>query len=210
MDGVIIDSEPLWREAEIEAFATVGIPLTEALCRETMGLRVDEVVEHWFHRFSVGAEKGKVVEEHIWENVIRLVKGRGEAKEGVRGSLDFFRGKGVRLALASTSAMALINTVLDKLALRSYFEELHSAEFEPYGKPHPGVYISMAKRLGVPAHTCLAIEDSINGILAAKAAKMKCVAIPEKELAGDKRLGIADAVVGSLTEINDGLWETLS
>ena len=205
MDGLIIDSEPLWREAEIASFAFVGITLTDDMCKQTTGLRVDEVVEHWFHRFPTDSSKAEKVEALIWENIIRLVKEKGEAKKGVVESLEFFKTKNVKIALASTSAMILINTVLDKLKIRDYFAELHSAEFEELGKPHPGVYITTAKKLEVPAHTCLAIEDSTNGILAAKAAKMKCIAVPEES--NDKRLGIADAVISSLADINDDLWK---
>jgi beta-phosphoglucomutase-like phosphatase (HAD superfamily) len=208
MDGVIIDSEPLWRDAEIASFATVGISLTDEMCRQTTGLRVDEVVEYWFHRFPTDSSKAEKVEALIWENVIRLVKDKGKAKKGVIESLEFFKSKDLKIALASTSAMVLINTVLDKLNLRKYFAELHSAEFEEFGKPHPNVYITTAKKLEVPAHTCIAIEDSINGILAAKAAKMKCIAIPE--VMDDKRLGIADVVVPSLADVNDDLWKQLN
>lgn len=210
MDGVIIDSEPLWREAEIESFATVNISLTDEMCIQTMGLRVDEVVEHWFHLFPTDSTLAKPVEDMILKKVAALVLDKGQAKEGVYESLEFIKGKNVPIALASASAMILINAVLDKLGLRSYFSELHSAEFEEYGKPHPSVYLTTAKKLEVPSRTCIAIEDSINGMIAAKASKMKCIAIPDDAHRDDKRLGIADAVLSSLKEINEELWQKLT
>lgn len=210
MDGVLIDSEPLWRKAEIKSFSTVGISLTDDMCSQTMGTRVDELVNYWYHKFPWNGTSKKQVEELVWENVINLVREEGEAKEGVIESLEFVKKQGVKIALASTSFMALINTVLDKLNIQDYFEVVHSAEFEDYGKPHPGVYLTTANKLGVQPLTCLAIEDSINGVIAAKAAKMKCIAIPEKELLDDKRLGIADIIIPSLFKINEETWNRMN
>jgi beta-phosphoglucomutase-like phosphatase (HAD superfamily) len=208
MDGLIIDSEPLWQDAEMAAFGAFGISLTREQCKETQGLRLDEVVLYWQRLFPQIENHAQELQKSLWDNVMSLVRERGVAKEGVVESLEFFKSKQVHLALASTSAMVLIDTVLDKLRLREYFEELHSAEFEQYGKPHPGVYITTAQKLSVSMHACLAIEDSINGILAAKAAKMKCLAVPEN--IADKRLGIADAVIPSLALLDNELWTQLN
>lgn len=210
MDGLIIDSEPLWREAEIRAFKEVGIVLTEDMCRETMGLRVDEVIEHWLHRFpdARGADT-KQLERDIWDAVIALVKEKGRPLPGVRESVEYFRSKGLTLALASTSAMVLIDTVLDKFGMRDAFAVLHSAEFEPFGKPHPGVYITTAQKLGIAPQHCLALEDSVNGVLAAKAGKMRVVAVPEADMHADPRYAIADAKITSLTDIAHA-WDALA
>jgi sugar-phosphatase len=78
---------------------------------------------------------------------------------------------------------------------------VQSAEHEPYGKPHPAVYIECARRLGVPPDRCLAIEDSPAGVLAAKAARMTCIAVPAPELRDDNRYCIADARLGSISEL---------
>jgi sugar-phosphatase len=77
---------------------------------------------------------------------------------------------------------------------------LQSAEHEPYGKPHPGVYIAAARALGVSPGDCLAIEDSANGLLAAKAARMRCIVVPEPAVRHDRRFCIADAVLDSLMD----------
>lgn len=210
MDGVLIDSEPLWRMAEIKAFSHVNLSLNDEMCRQTTGLRVDEVVEYWYEKFPWKNTTKKEVEEKIWESIIHLVKTEGTAKEGVYESLAFIKKQNVKLALASTSAMILINTVVEKLQLKDYFEVMCSAEFEKYGKPHPDIYISTAQQLNVHPSYCLAIEDSINGIIAAKAAKMKCIAIPDEILREDKRFGIADVTLSSLREINQALWASFT
>jgi mannitol-1-/sugar-/sorbitol-6-/2-deoxyglucose-6-phosphatase len=209
MDGILIDSEPLWRRAEIALFTQLGVHLSEDMCRQTMGLRVDEVVEYWYQRFPWRGVAKAEVEERLWRDMIQLVQAEGIAKAGVYTSLEFLRGKHIRLALASTSAMALIDAVLAKLRLRDTFEVIHSAEFEAYGKPHPGVYLTTASRLGVAPTACLAIEDSINGMIAAKAARMRCIAIPDASLANDRRVGIADVVLSSLDDINGEQWKRI-
>ncbi|MEZ4507805.1 MAG: HAD-IA family hydrolase [Thermomicrobiales bacterium] len=85
-----------------------------------------------------------------------------------------------------------------KIGLRGDFAVLQSAEHEPYGKPHPAVYIECARRLGVSPANCLALEDSPAGVLAAKAAKMTCIAIPPHELRDDHRYCIADLQLDSI------------
>jgi sugar-phosphatase len=90
--------------------------------------------------------------------------------------------------------------VVDKLNIRDYFDLLYSAEFEPYGKPHPGIFITAAKKLGSDPKHCLVIEDSVNGVIAAKAARMLCVAVPEAEKQNDPKFSIADYQLKTLEE----------
>jgi sugar-phosphatase len=203
MDGVLIDSEPFWHEAETAGFALAGLRLTREDCLQTTGLRVDAVVDHWYSRSPWPSPSPREVEREIVERVIALVRERGELKPGVEAALSLVQSRGLRTALASSSPSAIIDTVLDRFGLRSAFEIVHSAEGEPYGKPHPGVYLHTAEQLGVRPQECLAIEDSPNGVLAAKAAGMLCLAVPEPPLRGHPWFAIADAVVESLAEIGE-------
>lgn len=209
MDGVLIDSEPLWRKGEVEVFAKYGIALTEEMCFRCMGLRIDEVVAFWFKEFGVGMDRAPQAQNDILDKMVELITAEGQALPGVSSSLAFWQGKGMRLALASSSATRLIEAVLDRLGIRAYFEVIHSAEHEPFGKPHPAVYISAAQKLGVPPTECLAIEDSVNGVIAAKAARMTCIAIPEHAMRNDKRFAIADRQLLSLNDIDDRLYSAL-
>jgi sugar-phosphatase len=93
--------------------------------------------------------------------------------------------------------------------LAKEFSVVHSAEEEPYGKPHPGVYLGAAAKLGVDPTRCLAWEDAGAGVLAAKAARMVCVAVPEPAERSRPAFVIADAVLGSLAEVDDTLYERL-
>jgi len=88
------------------------------------------------------------------------------------------------------------------LGIAHFFDAIHSAEHLPYGKPHPQVFLDCAKDLGIPPNECLVIEDSLNGVIAAKAAKMYCIAIPDIEHRTDKRFVLADSNLLSLKEIN--------
>jgi HAD superfamily hydrolase (TIGR01509 family) len=209
MDGLLVDSEPLWRIAEIETLSAVGVPITEEDAVQTTGLRTDEVVELWYARYPWPDPPRKEIEARIITRLIALVRERGELMPGVIETLQAVSGAGYPLAIASSSSSEIITAVLDTLGIASYFQVAQSAEHEPYGKPHPGVYIEAARRLGVEPRHCLAFEDSHNGVIAAKAARMRCIAVPDPALADDHRLRAADLILPSLAEFRLGLLEQL-
>jgi mannitol-1-/sugar-/sorbitol-6-/2-deoxyglucose-6-phosphatase len=202
MDGVLIDSEPFWQEAEIEVFGSLGVPLTREMCLETMGLRLDEVVDHWYRRYPWQDVAATEVGAAVVAGVARRIEDRGEPLPGVAEAIATCRRSGFRLALASSSPMALIEAVLHRFGLEHSFDVVRTASDEQHGKPHPAIYLSTAEQLGVAPAACVAIEDSINGIIAAKAARMACVAVPAPSLRDDGRLAIADARVESLHAID--------
>jgi mannitol-1-/sugar-/sorbitol-6-/2-deoxyglucose-6-phosphatase len=208
LDGLLIDSEPLWRRAEIEVFARAGLVLTDAQCAETTGLRLDEVVRLRMqqHRAWHTLSEADAIEA-IHARVVELLRAEGVAKEGAREAVRYVASKGVRVALASSSAMRVIDAALARLGLASSFEVVRSAEHEPYGKPHPGVYLTTAQALGVAPTACVAIEDSLNGLIAAKAARMRCVAVPEHD---DARFALADLTLRSLTALDDVAWQRVT
>lgn len=202
MDGLLIDSEPLWQEAEIAVFGKVGVQLTVEKAQQTMGLRVDEVVEYWYLREPwKNVTQGQVRAELV-STVIRLIKEKGAPMEGVAHAVRVCEEQNLPMAIASSSLTEIIDTVLDKIGIRNNMSVIHSAEHEPYGKPHPGVYITTAAKLGVRPEECLAFEDSPNGVISAKAAKMKCIAVPDRGMITDQRIAIADLVLRSLADLS--------
>jgi len=207
MDGVIIDSEPLWREALIHCFNKVGFDFTQDKCRVTQGMRLIEVVEYWYAYQPWKGKSISEVEQDILTKVTELISEKGIAMEGVYESISLFKAKGYKIALASSSASTLISVVLDKLAIRNEFEVVNSAEFLKLGKPHPEVFIKTAEELNVPAINCLVIEDSFHGVLAAKAAVMQVIAVPEKKFHNDPRFSIAEYNLKSLKELKDLTFE---
>lgn len=210
MDGLLIDSEPFWVESEIIVFNPVGIPLTKEMSIKTMGKRIDEVVAYWLERFPRDNVDKQQLAFLVIENVIRLVKEKGQVRNGVLEILKFFSGKKIPLAIASSSSMQIIEAVVDKLDIKKYFTILHSAQYEPFGKPHPGVFLSTASQLGIPPENCLVFEDSPNGVLAAKAAGMTCVAVPDKAMHTEGQFAKADMILGSLEEFTENRLKMIS
>src|SRR5262249_29403654 len=121
---------------------------------------------------------------------------------GIDDVLGFLEGRRIPVALASSSPHAVIAAALERLDLGARFACVCSAEDEPYGKPHPGVYLTAAATLGIAPALCCAIEDSPNGVLAAKAAHMTCIAIPDPAYGDDPRIMMADRVVRALTDLD--------
>ena len=210
MDGLLIDSEPLWQKAQIEVFREVNVFLNHILCRQTTGLRIDEVVDYWYNKFPWKSIGKRELTENIIKRVIELISREGEAKDGVQEILDFLKRKNVRIALASSSAYSIIDTVLNRLRIKEVFEEIYSAAEEEYGKPHPGVYLTTAKKLQIKPQECLVLEDSLNGVIAAKAAQMKCLAIPDVFPDYQPKYIIADLVMKSLSEVNNDIWQKIN
>ena len=150
------------------------------------------------------------VRERIVARATALIVARAPAKPGLQESLRVMAEAGLRCAMASSSPVTLIRAVLEKLGLTSAFEVVASAEAEPFGKPHPGVYLSTAAALGVEPAVCVALEDSLNGVVAAKAARMRCIAVPDEWAEQDPRLVLADATVRSLHDVNRALLDRLA
>lgn len=210
MDGLLIDSEKVWREVEVELFNEVGVPLTEQMCTETLGLRTDEVVRYWHHRYPWDKPSQKEVTDRLNDRMVEELSVRDIALPGVQEALEVCEQLDLPLAIASSSPLRLIKAGIKHLGIADRLQAIESAEHEVYGKPHPAVYIKTAEKLGVHPEHCLAFEDSPNGVLAAKAAKMKCIAIPDAIMKGHPNYAIADKVLGSLLEFNTKVFDELN
>ena len=192
MDGVLIDSEPLWKIAMEDVFKSVGCNLTRKDFQKTVGLRIDEVISYWYQHSPWEVVSKDEVERNIVLRMIELITENGSPLTGVIEMLTFLKANGLKIGLATSSYSVLINTVLDVLDIRHFFDYTHSAENESYGKPHPAVYLTVATFLNVQPTKCLVIEDSLNGIISGKAARMKVVCIPEKTHTPEPKLTLAD------------------
>lgn len=192
MDGVLIDSEPLWKIAMEDVFNGLGSRLNKKDFEKTVGLRIDEVIRFWNKQENWGLQSTQAVEDEIINKMLELIKKNPYPLPGVIETLGFLKETSVKIGLATSSSFQLIDAVLKNLEIFSYFDFVHSAEHEEFGKPHPAVYIHVAKSLKVASSRCLVIEDSYNGIIAGLAAKMKVVAIPEKTHEANPKLAFAD------------------
>jgi len=179
MDGLIIDSEPLWKIAEIETFKEVGFDFTFEMCALTTGMRIDEVVEFWRAKLKWESFTNTEIVDKIQNKMIQLIKERGKLLPGIIESLNLLNANDVLIGLASSSSMSLINTTVDTLKIRKFFNVIHSAENEIAGKPNPAVFLSTAKMLKVNPEKCLVLEDSKAGMNAGINANMRTIVIPE-------------------------------
>lgn len=177
MDGVLINSELLWWRAGVEALRTVGVHLSDHQLGETMGLCTDAALTHWYERYPWAGKSLDQIEQEIQDRVLKLIYEHGQPLPGVLALVHFLNEQRVPIGLCSSSPYPVINAVLDKIGVKQHFQVVYSAQDEPLGKPHPGAYLSCAARLRVPAHRCIAFEDSLTGAVSAKAAQMKVVAV---------------------------------
>jgi len=201
MDGLLIDSEILWHEAEIEILGGLGVPLAAEGCRTTKGMFVGEVTAQWQRLYPWSGPTPEEVAVAIVDRVIELILAKGQLKPGAEHAVDLCESRGLPLAVASSSEHRLIDAALEHFDLRRRFALVHSAEDEAYGKPHPAVFLTTAARLDAPPRRCLVWEDAPAGVLAAKAASMACIAVPEDGEGHHPAFGLADLVVGSLLEV---------
>jgi mannitol-1-/sugar-/sorbitol-6-/2-deoxyglucose-6-phosphatase len=203
MDGLLIDSEPLWQEAGSETLAEFGKELTPEQYHTSTGLRTEEWIQHWFHFFGISMEAAPVAIDSIVSKAIEKIDATGMVFPGVDSIMPFFKTRSFKIGLATSSPISLVNVVLRKLNLQNGFDAISSAEKLPFGKPHPEVYLNCAAQLGVAGMECIAFEDSFNGMIAAKAARMKCVIIPAAADYDHPKWNAADLKLSSLAEFDE-------
>jgi HAD superfamily hydrolase (TIGR01509 family) len=203
MDGLLIDSEPYWQKAGIGVLGDLGAVITVEQYYMSTGLRTREWLEFWLNNFNISVEGAEQAVRKIEDKAIELIHESAIAFPGTMDVLNFFRKKGFKIGLATSSPLRLVDVVIKKLGIESYFDAFSSAEYLPLGKPHPQVYINCAVELNVSPLQCVCFEDSFNGFIAAKAARMKCVVVPEESLLNQPRWLAADLKLASLADFNE-------
>ncbi|MDR3714675.1 MAG: hexitol phosphatase HxpB [Puia sp.] len=200
MDGLLIDSEPYWEEAGAETLNDFSITLNKDQYHQTTGLRTKEWIDFWFSHFGVDKIHATAAEETIHRKAIEKIHAHGLALPGVDNILGFFKNRKFRIGLATSSPLTLVEVVLKKLGIGHHFDAITSASELPHGKPHPQVYLNCAEQLKATPLECICFEDSFNGMIAAKAARMKCVVIPAPDQYDLLKWGAADLKLHSLEE----------
>jgi HAD superfamily hydrolase (TIGR01509 family) len=200
LDGVLLDSEQLWDQAREELARERGGRWHANAQRDMMGMSSPE----WsrYMRDVIGLSGAP--EEISREVVERLAKLYHEHLPVVPGAREAVERLAARwpLGLASSSNRELIDLALELLGVKHLFKATVSSEEVARGKPAPDVYLEAAQRLGVDPTHAAAIEDSENGIRAAKAAGMRVIAIPNRHFPPpDEALAQADVVLDSLAEL---------
>ncbi len=204
MDGLLLDSERIWEQAQITVFLELGLDLTMEMQRATTGIRMAECFGLWGGFFPGVTLDRMRIRERLLELVGTGVRTTGVIKPGAKRALDLCLSAGCRLGLASSSPPEIIAAGLERLGATDMFHVAVSSEMETLGKPDPAVYLTAAARMGVLPEDCIAFEDSVPGVRAAKAAGMFTVAVPEEHNIGRAEYGIADRTITTLEAFNAG------
>lgn len=175
MDGVLVDSEGFWAEAEREVFSSYGVQVTDDLASQTKYMTTKEVTEFWYSKFPWENLDIPSVEQEVVSKVIELIQTENCTMSGIEEFIKTLKSKEYKIGLATNAPLRVADAVLEKLQVRHFFDVVHSSELEEQGKPHPAVYLSSAQKLGISPEHCIAIEDSHSGLKAAKAAGMKTI-----------------------------------
>jgi HAD superfamily hydrolase (TIGR01509 family) len=207
MDGLLLDTEPLWGESMLRVAERHGIPVGREHFRETTGLRIYEVTEYWAARFPWQGSSPQEVAEDILDDIIEAARTQGRVLPGVEDTLELLRTEGVRVGLASSSPSRMIEALVRHFGLYDHFDCITSADAVALGKPHPAVFLHCAEALGAKPGQCLVLEDSVNGMIAGKAARMKVVVVPDQQHYDHPGFALADHKLHSLEEFHLGLLQ---
>jgi HAD superfamily hydrolase (TIGR01509 family) len=200
VDGVLIDSEPVWEQVRRAFVAEHGGHWEPDTQRRLMGMSTGEWSRYLSEDLGVAMPPPAVA-----GTVVGAMSRRyAEHLPLLPGAVDAVLRMARRwpVGLASSAPRVLIETVLDVTSLRPVFGAVMSTEEVPQGKPAPDIYLAVAERLGKPASACAAVEDSSNGLRAAAAAGCQVIAVPRPEYppAADA-MALARLVLGSLEEL---------
>lgn len=204
MDGVLVDSEALWKQAENEVFSSLGVIVSEEFSEQTKTMTTDQVTSFWFDKFPWQSESFAEVELKVIDRVIELIKTNDCIIIGVKEFIENLRSNNFKIGLATNSPASIISTVLKKLKASHLFDAVSSAEDEEHGKPDPAVYVTTAKKLNVATTNCIVIEDSHSGMVAAKKAGMTVVAFTNNN--PNLNFEIANYRIDSFKEFNTDIF----
>ncbi len=178
MDGLLVDSESIWLIAEKEMIESRGHVYTEEARAQIVGLRMDEFIVklHAIYQFE---DDLTALHDQLLARMLELIPEMVKPQPGARELIDYIVEHNIPTAIASSSAMSIIEATVKAQGWDEIFAVRCSAEHEAQGKPAPDVYLAAARRLNIAPAECLALEDSPNGARAAVAAGMTCYAVPD-------------------------------
>ena len=200
MDGVLLDSEPMHQEIIYETFQLKGIPLDKAYIQTLTGMSAFPMWE----KVKRDAQRTESVEELMQFHRDYFFKRLPEMKvplvPHIKEVLEKFKNEGKHLSLASSSGRKLIDIFTQQTNIAHYFEVIMSGDDVQYSKPNPEIFLKVAQWYGLPATQFTVIEDSTNGVKAAKSANMQCIAL-QNPLSGGQDLSQADLLIHSMQEL---------
>jgi HAD superfamily hydrolase (TIGR01509 family) len=201
MDGVLVDSEPLHARAEKKTLVPYGIELPKEEINHYMGMGVKMMLNSLIEKYSLPLTEEALFRTHE-KNLSDLFQAELEIMPGAIEIIGDLKNRKLKLALASSSSPGLIDMVLKIIGLKSAFDVVISGEQVVDGKPFPDIFIKTAGLLSIPPNRCAVIEDSKNGISAAKSAGMLCIGFRSPH-SKNQDISQADYIVDNLIQIKD-------
>lgn len=209
MDGVIINSEPLHYEANQKLFDKLGFSLPINEYSNYIGISTEKMWEDLKNKYELDESLDTLTNEHK-RHTHEFIKNNMYGKEipGIKKILEELKSNNIKTAVASSSSKDLIETVIRGFELYNYFNVLVSGEEVENGKPNPDIFILTAKKLGVNIKNCIVIEDSTNGVKAAKKAGTKCIGFNNPD-SQKQDLSKADIIINKFDVLNLDLFKSL-
>ncbi len=200
MDGVIIDSEPMHFEVDIQVMNYYGSAITHEQLEQYVGMTNPEMWAAVKEQHNLTPSVSEIIEYQLSNKIEMLTSSEMEPIDGIRELLAELKARNIPAAIASSSPPVFIKAVLRKFDLLDHFECVVSGEEVERGKPAPDVYLKAAELLGVKPQDCMVLEDARHGVAAAKAAGMKCIGFVNPN-SGNQDLSQADYVVHAVSEV---------
>ena len=200
MDGVLIDSEPLHLKAEKHTLSSFGVQPTNEELHLYMGTDAQTFCGELIKKYHLQITIRRLIDLH-YKNLASLFEKEVQLKPGIIQLLQELKEYHIRLAVASSSYKSLVDLVLKKFHINPFFPVVVTGDEIERGKPYPDIFLETIKRLHVEVQYCVVIEDSMNGVRAAKRAGIKCLGLKDPGY-GDQNLNEADLVVEDLQEVH--------
>lgn len=201
MDGVIIDSEPIHFEVDMQTMREFGVNISKDELNKYVGTTNEYMLNDLINKYKIQKSIKEILEYKMELTIRRIKETKINAISGIHELLISLKHNNIKTAIGSSSPKELIITVIEKFQLGKYFDCIVSGDEVKEGKPKPDIYLEVSKRIGVNPEECIVIEDSRNGVLAAKNAGMKCFGFRNVN-SGNQDLSKADIIVDSIRNID--------
>lgn len=204
LDGLMVDSEPVHYKAYAQVFQQEGKELPEQeYAKNYVGISDGDTARDMVSRYHLKISPQELLERKD-AVFTQLLPGNVVPQKGLYELMEQLRAHGYKTAVASGALLSAIEQIIKALKLENSFDILCSAEAVAHGKPAPDLFLFAAKKLNVPPAECLVLEDAPPGVQAARAAGMKCFAIPSRETKG-RDFSSADKVLANLGDVFEEL-----
>ncbi len=208
MDGVIIDSEPIHYKVNQKLYDELEIEVSEEEYNNFVGISNSDHWKYLKEKYKLNESIEELIANQNNQNLEHLEGSDEEPILGIVQILEELKIENIIIALASSSSLRYIKAVTEKFAIDDYFSLMVSGESVDRGKPYPDIFLEAADKLEVDTANCVVIEDSKNGVKAAKSAGMKCIGFVNLN-SGNQDLSLADTLVDSMKKVTIGMLKGL-